>query len=450
MLYYICEKLECCSSAVCIPKISTASIMPDENFERGERFEFMLTDKIVEILQALPPEIKNDFGAYVGCALAIIVFALALSVALVATGELGTFKRQALSALEEPSHDHIMAQMQCMPTKVKKMYKRAILTCAKPSDIVSVDAAVNVPFARSMISKLPVFTAIGAFVAMTVGVGISTGTEGVVGASAGIAATIIGFVGGALVLASVLVSSVTYKNAIVVYDALMDALDSLAKNNDFIDIQDVSDDSAQNTGGDWNGTAEPQQARSGENATFATSQPEADAAARQAEELARQKAAQAEARRKAEQEALAAQKAAQQAAMAKAAQEAIAAQKAAMAKAAQAAQAEQNRNAAQQRLEELKAQREAQMRAQHEAQAQQRAAQAAANGENAPSVTAADIIAKIDRLDLRGGTLAEMKEAALLLQKERAKTENRTPELMKSLSDAQMKLMKIMNAAIKK
>ena len=61
-----------------------------------------------------------------------------------------------------------------------------------------------------------------------------------------------------------------------------------------------------------------------------------------------------------------------------------------------------------------------------------------------------DIVARIDQISKEGAPLATMKEVALLLQQERAKPENKTPEQQRKLNEALAALLKAMSTASKK
>ncbi len=66
------------------------------------------------------------------------------------------------------------------------------------------------------------------------------------------------------------------------------------------------------------------------------------------------------------------------------------------------------------------------------------------------SGSADEVIKKIDRAAAEGAPLSTMKEIALQLQQERAKPENKTPEMQKRLSEAQVTLIKAMSSALRK
>ncbi|MCX4314328.1 MAG: hypothetical protein OSJ83_10825, partial [Clostridia bacterium] len=66
------------------------------------------------------------------------------------------------------------------------------------------------------------------------------------------------------------------------------------------------------------------------------------------------------------------------------------------------------------------------------------------------STTVDDVIARIEQIDREGAPRETMREVAALLQKERAKPENKNPEQQKKLNDALSKLLKAMSAASRK
>ena len=105
------------------------------------------------------------------------------------------------------------------------------------------------------------------------------------------------------------------------------------------------------------------------------------------------------------------------------------------------AQAKAQQAAAQQAAIQQQAAQQAQAQAQ--AQAAQQQAQPAA-----PS-SADDVIAQIEKINREGAPRETMREVATLLQKERAKPENKTPEQQRKLNEALSKLLKAMAASKK-
>lgn len=70
---------------------------------------------------------------------------------------------------------------------------------------------------------------------------------------------------------------------------------------------------------------------------------------------------------------------------------------------------------------------------------------AAPYAEVRPVVPEEDVVARIDRISREGAPLSVMREVALLLQQERAKPENKTPEQQRRLNEALSKLLKAMS-----
>lgn len=454
-----------------------------------------MTQFIVDLLGKLPQSVLKDLGLYIALGLTLLVFLVGVIVSAATSGELGRFRTCVSNIAKDASPKNVNANMQLMPVKVKKLYKRAMMTNAKPSDVINVDAAVNTPYNKSAVKKLPAVTAMGSAAAICIGVGVCVVYGGGFLALGGAAVLAGALLGGLLTLIASGIASSSYKNAVKSYDTLMDILDEARKNGASAASQTTEREDAEQESqeeeeriihsksdfegpsritveideGDSEPQAEPvyaapsfepqaepvytaqtfePQEQSYVEPEYPRSQPQAEP---QAEEPApaaiiveQAPMSDAEIRAKAREEALAAARA-EQAERMKAAQ----AQQA-QARNAQGAAAAPNRASAQQRLEELKAQREAQLKAQREAQAQQ-AAQAKASAAAAkPSVSTEDVIARIEQINRDGATLPVMKEVALLLQQERAKPENKTPEQQKKLNEALSKLLKAMSAANKK
>lgn len=142
--------------------------------------------KIIEIIGKIPSKVLGDLGLYVALGGTLVVFLVALVIGLVSSGDLGKFKRCAHAVLKSDTAQNVNANMQRMPIKIKKQYKRAMLTGAKPSDIVSADAAVITPYANSAISKLALATLSGTLFFVAAGVGLSLINTGVFSANEGV------------------------------------------------------------------------------------------------------------------------------------------------------------------------------------------------------------------------------------------------------------------------
>lgn len=112
-------------------------------------------------------------------------------------------------------------------------------------------------------------------------------------------------------------------------------------------------------------------------------------------------------------------------------------------------EADARRKAKEEAVAKIRAQQEEQARArQAQTAAQQPQPQAAAKPQGGSS-SADAVIAQIEKIEREGATREVMRDVATLLQKERAKPENKTPEQQKRLNDALSKLLKAMSAAAK-
>lgn len=451
-----------------------------------------MTQKIIDLLAKLPENLKTDIGLYIALGLTLVVFIVGLIMSLASSGDLSKFKTCAAIAIKGNTPQSINAGMQRMPVKVKKLYKRAMVTGAKPSDVVNIDAAVNTPYNNSAVAKLPATVLIATAIAMGAGVGTAAVFAGSFTAVSGVVILLTAILGGLLALISSAIAKSAYKSAVKSYDALMDVLDAMRKNGGTVGASapqaEEEESKVIHSKSDFDGPssitveiddgaekeAEPVQP---EQQTYEPvyEQPEAytppvyeqpeqaqyvPPVEQEVQPVYEQQAqaviieqpamSEAEIRAKAREEALAAARA-EQAERAKAQQAARANAQSAAAQAQGGATTAQqaSRAAAAQRLEELKAQREAQLKAQREAQAHAQA-QAKAQSAAKPSVSAEDVIARIEKINQEGATLPVMKEVAMLLQQERAKPENKTPEQQKKLNEALSKLLKAMSAANKK
>lgn len=292
-------------------------------------------------------------------------------------------------------------------------------------------------------SKFPLATAIGAAIAMCAGVGISVAISGKIGESEGITVALVALVGGILTLVAAAVSSATFKGGKRTYVKFTETLDLLsAQSGTQSESAPASEEIRMNE------NAQTEEVVYEQPETYASyEQPATEAEGPAAEyatpvyeqpEYAAEPAVEADGPTPEEIEAE----------RAAAREEALKAQRAEQEEIARRQEAEKAA-AAQRRLEELRAQREAQLKARREAQAQQNAS-VHAQAQTEPSVGAEDVIARIDRISAEGAPLPAMKEVAMLLQKERNKPENKTPEQQKRLNEALAKLLRAMSAAQKK
>lgn len=430
-----------------------------------------MTDKIIEFLGKLPAAISGDIGLYVALGLCAAVFLIVLAVGLGTQGALGKFRSLAAKAVKNPTAANVNACMQKMPVKVKKQYKRAMMTGVKPSDLVSVDAAVNTPYNKSALSVMSRVTLLGALTAMCIGVGITFAlAQDAIEAltKSGVIIACSALVGGLFASVCAIVSSCSYKGAVKKYDALVDVLDAAAA---AVSQGEQARQETKPVYGDYTApepeTAEPVRESAEQDAYYVPDDGDVSA-----QSLGQEEDAVIEETPVYEQpvhvqsdfadediapeETVISQPEPQPAFVMPEPEpqpvEQVVEREESPAPIREEPVKETEENnaakaAAQKRLEELRAQREAQLKAQREAAAQ---ARATAQANATMSASAENVIEQIEQIDRNGAPLPVMKEVAMLLQKERAKPENKTPEQQKKLNEALSKLLKAMSAANKR
>lgn len=391
------------------------------------------------------------------------VFLITLIVGLVA-GEFNKTKSLMKRAAANPAK--AVAFMKQMPPVVKKEYKRARMAGVEPSAFVTEADCVDRPFARSLVSKIWLVTLIATVVCAMIGffvaplaaqsaiaaenariaAEIEAGAEGVestlderlLANAMYILPLLIFACGGILTLIGGIVGLGAHSGAHGVYSKFAVAIDGGAQVEQPIEqpVQSAQDGIAFESRDDGAQAyadqpvyaeeqqpmyAEPQQeyvqpqaySEPQQEQVYAT--PVQDMQSRNEEEMRRARE-EAIARARAEQEA---QIAAQQAAARQAAAQATA----------------QQQFAAQQAARQ---------------QQQQPQPQPQPVVQNAGPSSADEVIARIEQIDREGAPRETMREVASLLQKERQKPENKTPEQQKKLNEALSKLLKAMSAASRK
>lgn len=379
------------------------------------------------------------------------VVALAFFVSVIAGfagGDFVKIKKLMNAVVKNPST--AVASMKKMPVSVKNQYRRARVSGVKPSDLVTENDCVTVPYARSLASKIWLVTlvatvlcaAIGFFVCYAMDYASLSGVAGLAEAVEGDGETPPAAVvpavysAPALVALTVLIAGgiFTFIGAVVGCGVKSGALKTYAKFARALDgdapvpaAPGMNGAAAQTVAGGADRAseqpqfvnAEPQYAQAedptpvyAETPMYAEPQAqyvEPEPIAAEPVIAAEPQESEEELRRRAREEALAQAKA----------QQAAAQQAAIQQQAAQQAQA------------------------QAQAQAAQQQAQPAA-----PS-SADDVIAQIEKINREGAPRETMREVATLLQKERAKPENKTPEQQRKLNEALSKLLKAMAASKK-
>ncbi len=414
-------------------------------------------------------KLDPDLWLIVLVAIVAAVFLATLVIGLV-TGEFKKIKSLMKGVVSKPSN--AVACMKQMPVAVKSQYKRARMSNVRPSDFVTENECVTVPYNRSLISKVWLITFVTTVICGLIAFFVAPCAQQVAASKLAEGGTLdesvemaqsilpltVFLVGGILTLIGAIVGKLALGGAIKTYALFAPALDGDGAHGEAVNMQaqqrmqqmqqmqaqqmhaqqmqaqpvfdgqgepevhDVNEERAQ----EFADRQEPDNNEYIEPTIVAEPvteiRPEAENfAAEPVMEM--QTESEEEIRRRAREEAIAQARAAQEAAQAQAA-----AQSAAQAQARAAQEAAQ-------------------------AQAAQAAAQAraAAQAHTAATPSSADaVIARIEQIDREGAPRETMREVATLLQQERAKPENKTPEQQKKLNEALSKLLRAMSSASRK
>lgn len=404
-------------------------------------------ESVLEKLVTLMTEKAGGYLDYVLYAL------LGLQVVLFVVGVVCTFLNGELNSVTKLAKQYLRGQiagetavMKAMPVKLKKLYKRARKSGAKPSDTMTAEACVLTPYALSFASKFTAYTAISAVLVALVGLGVGGMIEGGLGGSTLVIVAFTAALGAILTAVAALLTRTVRVGAYKTYLAFIDKLDGddMSVPETPMSAESYQPNAAQEAYAQADAyrdepitqeypQAEPVTQDYVQPETYPQTdmQPEQPVYA-QAEvgntfapsesityepDLETETPVAAPVEQPAEDPA---------AAKARARAEAIARMQA----------------------EQAQIRREQQTQAAAQAQAQAEAARAAVEAK-ANTVSTEDVIARIEQISNEGAPLATMKEVALLLQKERAKPENKTPESQRKLNEALSKLLKAMSAARK-
>ena len=392
-------------------------------------------DKVAEILGKL-----NGMILLIA-ALGIVAVVFVLGVVFALGGDLGKFKKVAKKVIKEPTLNNCNATAKELPIRARKQYKTVKQTGCKPDDAITPDACVYAPFKESAAAHMPgavmaagILAILFSFFAAPLVKERAAGNLNVVYVLPAVVTA------GVMIfrLAAGLVSSAILKSGMKAYNGYVGVLGKVLSGGGAA-AHEAGNDSApayEHSTGEpraYDATfdaperitvelAEEENEVKAEPVTETVAEAETVVMAEPVEDEAAQKArARAEAMAAARAEQAAAQAAAAQAAQAAAqkAAEQAAAQAAAHATAAQAQPAQSNPAPAQ-------------------------AAPSAATS------SADEVIARIETIKREGAPITAMKEVALALQKERAKPENKTPEMQRKLNEALAALLKAMSSANKK
>ena len=392
-------------------------------------------DKVAEILGKL-----NGMILLIA-ALGIVAVVFVLGVVFALGGDLGKFKKVAKKVIKEPTLNNCNATAKELPIRARKQYKTVKQTGCKPDDAITPDACVYAPFKESAAAHMPGAVMAAGILAILFSFFAAPFVKESAAGNLNIVYVLPAVVtAGVMIfrLAAGLVSSAILKSGMKAYNGYVGVLGKVLSGGGAV-AHETGNDSApayEHSTGEpraYDATfdaperitvelAEEENEVKAEPVTETVAEAETVVMAEPVEDEAAQKArARAEAMAAARAEQAAAQAAAAQAAQAAAqkAAEQAAAQAAAHATAAQAQPVHSNPAPAQ-------------------------AATSAATS------SADEVIARIETIKREGAPITAMKEVALALQKERAKPENKTPEMQRKLDEALAALLKAMSSANKK
>ena len=357
----------------------------------------------------------------------MVAFAVPLIAGLVA-GRLKAVKTVMKSAIAHPQT--AVAAMKRMPASIKAQYKNARMGNLRPSMLVTEQMCVAEPYKRSLISKVWISTLAATVVCSGIAY-FSAPTVLENGASALVISPLTVFIfGGLLTAIGGIIGKCVYGGAVKTYEKFIPVLDGdQVKGAEPAAAQAAQQPAYSEPQAAY---AEPQAAYSEPQTAYAEAQPVYEEQPQQV--YAEPQAAYAEP---------------QQTAYAEA-RPVYEEQPQVVNVAPQESDEEIRRKAREEALAQARAQQQQQ---QAQAAAQQQAAQQqAAQKQAAPAggTSADDVIAQIEKIDRDGAPRETMREVATLLQRERAKPENKTPEQQKKLNEALSKLLKAMSAASRK
>lgn len=360
-----------------------------------------------------------DLWLIVLMAVVLLAFLITLIVGLV-SGPFAKIKANMKGVVKQPKT--VVAKMKNMPASVKSLYKTARMSNAKPSALVTQEVCVDTPYKHSLVSKVWLVTLVATLICAPLSglVPVVSKAESAADAALALQSVYLSpiflyILGGLLTLIGGIIGKVAYGGAVKAYAAFAPVMDG-DQGGAGADEQHAEPQQAYAAGNTYEpqaAYAEPQNAYEPQAEPYVEPQnayePQAEPYAQPVYDeqpaatiVTEPQESDEEIRRKAREEAM-----------------------------------------AQARAQQAAAQAQAQAQAQAKPQAQP---QAATTG----SSSADDVIAQIEKISREGAPRETMREVATLLQKERAKPENKTPEQQKRLNEALSKLLKAMSAASKK
>lgn len=389
-------------------------------------------------------KLAPEMWAYVLLGVIGLTFFITLIVGL-ASGEFNKVKSLMKRAIADPSK--AVAVMQQMPVPIKKQYKHARLSNIEPSALVTENDCVTAPYRAAVISKLWIVTFVATVICIAIAVfvvplavqaqvladlgGGEVETEAMEAAADVLALSnavyiiplLVAIAGGLFTFIGALIGHGALGGGKKVYAKFVDAIDGKSAGAPVQQPQQQAFAAQQEPIVDYAATAEPQPVYAESQYDAVAAEPMYESKVEDQPVIMEDQPSEEELHRRAE-EALARRRAME------------AEQQAQAAATARAQAAEQAQAAA----------RAAQAKTQVPPKPQPQPQAAPQGG----SSTINEVIARIEQIDREGAPRETMREVAALLQSERQKPENKTPEQQKRLNEALSKLLKAMSAASRK
>lgn len=411
---------------------------------------------MLKAIENFVSKLNADLWCYCLLGVIAVVFIAGLVLAFVG-GDFNRFLGQAKKFLKMPVAKNATETAKNMPVKIRKLYKRAKTTGEKPSDVINFDACISSAYASSMFSRFTRAVLYATALCTAIAFGVLT----VVGGSyAG--AVLVSIVGGLLTLVAGLISVLVYNGAVKTYNAYVDALDKLSKGGNY------EEPAAEPTAVNGNMFASAQTVSETVDVSEPAdevpvySEPETVVSASSSYDATFERSNKLDIEIEEEEPVVADAVVAEEPVAPvinndlSEIEEEIRREKEAAAAAAAAESAEQERRrAAIEKARAQAAEKRSAVSAERPAQTVVTAPPPPVAAE-APSAAASgtssadSVIARIEQINKDGAPLTTMKEVALLLQQERMKPENKTPEQQRRLNEALSSLLKSMSAATKK
>lgn len=380
--------------------------------------------KIFEKVANLCGKLNGLLLVAVALGIVFVVFVIGLVLSL--GGDLGKFKKMAKMAIASPTAGNFQVTAKQMPVKVRKQYKKVKQTGEKPSDGITIDTCVYAPYQASAASHFPGMVMAAGILSIL----LSFFASGYVKSAKMINTDTmqsyymlipVFVTAGVMVLRLLagLISSAILAGGVKTYEKYVAALDKCLYTGNTQEIPATTEMPAQNMSAAEQNQQDIPFGSSEE--TTKTYEDTFDSPTRISVELAPdepQPVTEAVQDVPVQPEPVVTPQESEAEFRARARAEAMA-----------HARAEQAQRAAQ-------------------AQAVTQATQTQATQTTGGSADA--VIARIRKITQEGASLAEMKEVALQLQKERAKPENKTPEQQRKLNEALAALLKAMSSANRK